>query len=68
MRVSQIISNFFEFLIQRKRQDIIIYAKVLEDLTRVVGSKYKIIGINKDKKWGTYFLVSKIMEFNPKTE
>jgi len=68
MRVSQIISNFFEFIIQRKRQDIIIYAKILEDLTSVVGSKYKIIGRNKDKKWGKYFLVSKIMEFNPKTE
>ena len=68
MRISQIISNFFEFLIQRNKQDLIIYAKILEELTNVVGSKYKIIGKGIDEKWGNYFFVSKIIEFYPEKE
>jgi len=66
MRISQIINNFFEFLIQREKQDTIIYAKILEDLTKIVGSKYQILGKGTDEKWGNYFFVSKIMEFYPK--
>jgi len=68
MRISQIISNFFEFLIQRKKQDLVIYAKILEDLTKVVGSKYQILGKGIDEKWGNYCFVSKIMEFYTKNE
>jgi len=33
MRISQIINNFFEFLIQREKGNFIIYAKLLKDLT-----------------------------------
>ena len=68
MRLSQVISNFFEFLIQRKKKDMMIYAKILEDLTSVVGSKYRVLGKKKDEKWGNYCLVSKIMEFFPKKD
>jgi len=68
MRISQIISNFFEFLIQRKKQDLVIYAKILEELTNVVGSKYKILGKGIDEKWGMYCFVSKIIEFYPKKD
>jgi len=68
MRISQIISNFFEFLIQRKKQNLVIYAKILEDLTNVVGSNYKILGKKTDEKWGNYFFVSKIIEFYPKKD
>lgn len=65
MRISQIISNFFEFLIQREKQDILIFAKVLENLTSIVGSKYRVLGKKDDEKWGNYCLVSKIVEFFP---
>ena len=68
MRISQIISNFFEFLIQRNKQDLIIYTKILEDLTNVVGSKYRILGKGIDEKWGNYYFVSKIIEFYPKED
>lgn len=68
MRVSQIISNFFEFLIQRKKKDVIIYAKILEDLISVIGSKYRVLGKMHDDNWGNYCLVSKIMEFLPEKE
>ena len=54
MRVSQIYSNFFEFLIQRKKQDIIMYAKILEDLISVIGSKYRVLGKMHDDNWGNY--------------
>ncbi|TXT55583.1 MAG: hypothetical protein BAJALOKI1v1_2010006 [Promethearchaeota archaeon] len=65
IRISQIISNFFEFLIQRKRKNIIIFTKVLENLTSVVGSKYRILGKGTDETWGNYFLMNKIIEYNP---
>ncbi|HUX99389.1 MAG TPA: hypothetical protein VMV49_07530 [Candidatus Deferrimicrobium sp.] len=68
MRISQIISNFFEFLIQRKKKDVIIYAKILENLIKVVGSHYRILGKGTDEDWGNYFLVSKIIEYNPKVK
>ena len=68
MRVSQIISNFFEFLIQRKKKDVIIYTKILENLTDVIGSQYRILGKGRDKNWGNYFLISKIIEYNPKVK
>jgi hypothetical protein len=64
MRISQIISNFFEFLIQRRRKSFIIYAKILENLISIVGSKYCILGKGFDKAWGNYFLVNKIIEYN----
>ena len=64
MLISQIINNFFEFIIQRKKQNIIIFAKILEDLTSIIGSKYRILGKNKDEKWGNYYLVSKFIEFS----
>lgn len=66
MRISQIINNFFEFLIQREKKNCIIYAKLLKNLTSVVGSKYRILGEGIDEDWGEYFLVSKIIEYNTK--
>lgn len=66
MRISQIINNFFEFLIQREEGNFIIYAKLLKDLTNVVGSKYRILGEGVNKDWGEYLLVGKIIEYNPK--
>ena len=65
MRISQIISNFFEFLIQRKKKNFIIYTKILEHLTNVMGSHYQILSKGTSKKWGNYFLISKIIEYNP---
>ncbi len=49
-------------------QNVVIYAKILEDLTNIVGSKYRIIGKHTDNKWGPYFLVCKIIEFIPKND
>ncbi len=68
MRISQIISNFFEFLIQRMKKDVIIYTKILENLTNIIGSQYRIVGKGIDKNWGNYFLVSKIIEYYPKVK
>jgi hypothetical protein len=66
MNVSQIIINFFEFLITRNKKNVLIYVKILENIKKVIGLSYRIICKNKDEKWGNYFLASRIIKFEPK--
>lgn len=64
MNVGQIISNFFEFLIKRKRKRCLVYLKVIERKRDFIAPSYDFIGKSDDKEWGNYFLASKILEFD----
>jgi len=64
MNIGQIISNFFEFLIKRDRKKSFIYLKVIERQKDFIAPSYDFIAQSDDKKWGTYFLASKILEFD----
>ena len=66
MNISQIMINFFEYLIAKNRDNVLIYVKILQGIKKVIGPSYRLIGKNKDKKWGDYFLASRIIKFEPK--
>ncbi|TFF94575.1 MAG: hypothetical protein EU544_04320 [Promethearchaeota archaeon] len=66
MNISQIMINFFEFLIAKNRVNVLIYIKALKGIKRVIGPSYRLIGKNQDEKWGDYFLASRIIKFEPK--
>jgi hypothetical protein len=60
LHIGPIISNFFEFLIKRKQEGVIIYAKLIEVAIEKIRLGYEILGENYDKKWGKYYLISKM--------
>ena len=62
MRISQIIINFFEYLIQKKKINTTIFVKVVKEIVKVIGPSYDIIAENYDEKWGSYYLGAKIIE------
>jgi len=64
MNIGQIISNFFEFLIKRERKKCFIYLKIIERQKDFIAPSYDFIAQNDDRKWGSYFLVSKLLEFD----
>ena len=64
MNIGQIISNFFEFLIKRDRKKCFIYLKVIARQKDFIAPSYDFIAQNDDKKWGSYFLASKFLEFD----
>lgn len=64
MNIGQIISNFFEFLIKRNRKRAFIYVKVIEIQKDFIAPSYDFIAHNDDKKWGSYYLASKFLEFD----
>jgi len=64
MNIGQIISNFFEFLIKRDRKKCFIYLRVIERQKDFIAPSYDFIAQNDDKKWGSYFLASKFLEFD----
>ncbi len=66
LNISQIVINFFEFLILRNKENVLIYVKVLQNLKKVVGSSYRLIGKNIDVKWGNYYLASRLIKFEHK--
>ncbi len=65
MNISQIMREFFELLISRNRENVLIYVKILKNLKKVIGPSYRLIGKNEDKKWGEYYLASRIIKFEP---
>jgi len=64
MNIGQIISNFFEFLVKRKRERLFIYIKVIDEHKDFIAPTYEFLAKNDDKQWGRYYLVSKFLEFN----
>ncbi len=64
INIGQIISNFFEFLIKRERKKSFIYLKVIERQKDFIAPSYDFIAHNDDKKWGSYFLASKFLEYD----
>lgn len=66
MNISQIMINFFEYLIAKNRDNVLIYVKILQGIKKVIGPSYRLIGKNIDGKWGNYFLASRIIKFEPK--
>ncbi len=66
MNISQIMINFFEFLIAKNRENVLIYVKILQNIKKIIGPSYHLIGKNKNEKWGNYFLASRIVKFEPK--
>ena len=58
--------NFFEYLIAKNRENVLIYVKVLRGIKKVIGPSYRLIGKGTDEKWGEYFLASRIIKHEPK--
>ncbi len=64
INVGQIISNFFEFIIKRRRERTFIYVKVMEKYKDFLAPSYDIVARSKEKKWGNYYLASKLLDFD----
>ena len=63
MRLSQVIINFFEFLIQRNKENTLIYVKVLREISKIIGSSYDIVAESYDEKWGEFCIGIKNIEY-----
>ena len=64
MNIGQIISNFFEFLVKRKRERTFIHVKVIDIYKDFIAPTYDFLARNDEEKWGSYYLASKFLEFD----
>lgn len=64
MHIGQIISNFFEFLVKRKRERLFIYVKVIDKYKDFIATSYDFIAKNDEEKWGRYYLACKFLVFD----
>jgi len=60
--ISQIIYNFFEFIIKDRFENVLIYVKILKNLKKIIGPSYIVIAESYDKKWGNFYLAMKIIK------
>ena len=60
--ISQIIYNFFEFIIKDRFENVLIYVKILKNLIKIIGPSYIVIAESYDEKWGNFYLAMKIIK------
>lgn len=60
-RIGTLIARFFDFLMLREQENLVIYAMVLNKLDIFLSGSYLTIGSGKDEQWGDFFVKYRVI-------
>ena len=60
-RIGTLIARFFDFLMFREQENLVIYAKVLEKLDIFLSGPYITLGRGKDEYWGDFLVKYRVI-------
>lgn len=63
--LSQVILNFFDFLLFELEKNVFIYSKVRKGMGAFIKNSYQEIAANFDEHWGAYSIISRTLERRP---